>query len=331
VVEEIAPGDSGPFKTTKQIVQEVLGESTLGMVYCQRLAQAIDHLDKGRGDDPGIAALPVLTCQASGGEPHIAAPITEAWQLVRLAAKLLDDVEDGESEVAPAEAINVATGLLFVAPLVLSKSLERHVPRDRVLYLEQALHRAELHACAGQHADLVGDQPGIDGTDPDTWLEIAWGKSGSLLGWAAWAGALVADADEHALSGYRDYGRHLGVMLQVADDFKGIWSPDGACDIAAGRPILPVCYALHVAKGKERDLLETLLARAIQGDRAAEAQAQQLLIDLGAQGYTLVVAKVQYQLAVTALRRANCVSPADRRLIALLDRTMPALELASED
>jgi geranylgeranyl pyrophosphate synthase len=330
VVGKITLFNSGSFHTIKQMTQEVLGESTHGRAYYERVSQAIDCSGKGQGNGPDIAALPILTCQASGGESHVAVPIAEIWQLVRIAAKLLDDVEDGESAVAPAEAINLATGLLFVASLGLRKSLEQNASSDRILYLEQALYYAELRACAGQHADLIAGRSGFAGANPDSWLEIAKGKSGNLLGWAAWAGALVAGASEHILSGYYDYGCHLGVLLQVADDFKGVWSPDSACDLTTRRPILPVCYALHVTEGKERDCLETLLEQAVQGDRRAEARAQQLLIALGAQGYTLVVAKMQYQLAIKALRRVGCVSPADQHLIALLNRTMPALELASE-
>lgn len=331
MVGRIVSPNSESLKTAKQVVQGVLGESTLGTVYCQQLLQAIDRLGKGRADGLAIAALPVLTCQASGGEPRTAVPVAEAWQLARLAAKLLDDVEDGESKPASAEVVSFATGLLFAASLTLRESLALGVSGDRVLRLEQAFHRAGLRACAGQHADLIAGQSGTGGADPDTWLEIARDKSGRLLGWAAWAGALVAGADESTLSSYHDYGCHLGVLLQVADDFNGVWSPDSTCDLATGHPILPVCYALHVAEGKERDRLEVLLGRAAQGDRAAEAQAQQLLIDLGAQGYTLVVAKVQHQHAVLSLRRAGCVSPADQRLVALLDRMMPALGLASKD
>ena len=328
MVEKIVPLDFGSFKTTKQVIQEALGESALGMVYYWQLSQTVDNLGRGSVDSLiDIATLPALTCQANGGELETTTPVIEAWQLVRLAAKLLDDVEDGESEGAPAEAINLATGLLFAAPLVLRGLLERGVSRDRVLHLEEALLRAELCACAGQHTDLATEQSAIDDVDPDTWLEIAQGKSGSLLGWAAWAGALIAGADECTLSSYHAYGRYLGILLQVADDFRGVWSPNGVCDLTAERPNLPVCYALHVAKEKKREHLKTLLGRAVRRERRAEAQAQQLLIDLGAQGYTLVVARIQYQLAVTALRHAGCVAPANKNLIALLDKTMPALEL----
>jgi geranylgeranyl diphosphate synthase type I len=313
------------------MIRDVLGESTLGDAYYRRLSQAVAHSGKGRADGlVDIAMLPSLTCQAGGGKFEAAMPVTDAWQMVRLAAKLLDDVEDGEAKDAPAETINLATGLLFAAPLVLRGLLEQGFSGERILCLEEALLRAELYACAGQHSDLASGQSDIASMDPDTWLEIAQAKSGSLLGWATWAGALVAGADERALSGYHAYGCHLGVLLQVADDFKGVWSPGGVCDLAAGRPNLPVCYALHVAGEKERVHLETLLGQTVRGDRRAEAQAQQILIDLGAQGYTLVAARVQHQLAVTALQRAGCIAPTDKNLVAILDRTIPALELVSE-
>jgi hypothetical protein len=294
--------------------------------------QTWDRWHNAHKDGPDLDVLPALTCAAGGGEPHKAAPVVAAWQLMRLAAKLLDDAEDGDADASFAETINLATSFLSAAPLMPWGLLEQGVAADTVQHLCRALYRAALCACAGQHADLTAGQPRVDdGIDPDAWLEIAQSKSGSPLGWAAWAGALVAGTDERALSGFHDYGYHLGILLQVADDFKGVWGAEGACDLAAGQFTLPVCYALYVAKGKERERLKTLLEQASLGNRAAEVQARQLLIDLGAQGYILVVAKLQHQLATTALQRAGCPPPADRPLVALLDETMPALGLAKEE
>lgn len=301
------------------------------MAYCQQLLQVVDCWGEERADEPDICTLPALTCEASGGETRWAMPIVAAWQLMRLAAKLLDDVEDGEAGDSFAEIVSLSTGLLFAASLMPPELLEQGVTPGCVRRLEQALHCAALRTCAGQHADLRAGRSGIDSLDPDTWLEIAQGKSGNPLGWAAWAGALVAGAGERALSGYYDYGCHLGVLLQVADDFKGVWASNGACDLAINRPILPVCYAMHVAEGKKRDRLKALLGWATQGDREAEIEAQQMLIDLGAQGYMLVVAKVQYQLAVMALRHAGCIVPGDQPLVTLLEQTMPAPELVSKN
>jgi len=319
----------GHQPAVSQLIQAVLNERTLGAAYGQQLVKIVDRSAEQDASDSAIGALPSLVCEVSGGNPGRAGPVTITWQLLRLAAKLFDDVEDGEVSYPSAEVINLATGLIFLAELSLAELLQHNVPPDRVERLAQALNRAWLWACAGQQADLAC-QAGMMNLDPDTWLEIALAKSGEPCAWAAWAGALVADAGEQTLTCYREYGRHLGVLLQVADDWNGIWHPRGASDLAAGRrctqrPNLAVCYALSVTKAEERSRLEALLAQAAQGDSTAEAHARQLLTDLGAQGYLLVVAQVQHQQAIAALRDANCLSP---RLTAVLDQVLPALSCA---
>ncbi len=313
-----------------QLVQTVLNESTLGAAYAQQLSETHNRWSAHDADDPAISVLPSLVCQVSGGDPHQAEPVTTAWQLLRLAAKLFDDVEDGETGCSSAEVISLATGLLFLAQLALAELFRPGVPSEQVGHLCQALNRAGLRACAGQHTDLA-HQVGMVNPDPDTWLEIALAKSGEPFAWAAWAGALVAGAGEQTLTCYREYGRHLGVLLQVADDFSSIWHPKVASDLAVGRRCiqrrrtqrlnLAVCYARSVVETEGRSRLETLLAQAARGDSVAEAQARQWLVDLGAQGYLLVVARIQHQQAMTVLQNANCYSP---QLAALLDDLLPA-------
>ncbi len=324
----------GHQQAVSQLIQAVLSERTLGAAYGQQLVKTVDRSVEQDASDSAIGALPSLVCEISGGNPGWAGPVTSTWQLLRLAAKLFDDVEDDEVSSPSAGVINLATGLIFLAELSLAELSQHNVPPDRVERLAQALNRAWLWACAGQHADLAC-QAGMMNLDPDTWLEIALAKSGEPCAWAAWAGALVADASEQTLTGYHEYGRHLGVLLQVADDWNGIWCPRGASDLAAGqrcaqhhctqRPNLAVCYALWVTKTEERSRLEALLAQAAQGDSTAEAHARQLLTDWGAQGYLLVVAQMQRQQAIAALRDANCLSP---RLTAMLDQVLPALSCA---
>jgi hypothetical protein len=261
----------GHQQAVSQLIQAVLNERTLGAAYGQQLVKIVDRSAEQDASDSAIGALPSLVCEVSGGDPGRAGPVTITWQLLRLAAKLFDDVEDGEVSCPSAEVINLATGLIFLAELSL----------------------AELLPCA-------------------------------------WAGALVAGIGKQILTCYREYGRYLGVLLQVADDWNGIWHPQGASDLVARQrctqhPNLAVCYALSVTKAEERSRLEALLTQAAQGDSTSEAHARQLLTDLGAQGYLLVVAQVQHQRAIAALREADCLSP---RLTAVLDQVLPALSRA---
>jgi geranylgeranyl pyrophosphate synthase len=318
-------GESNSSPEMSRLLQEALGKDKPGTAYRRGLLALLRQWSEPDTDAPSISVLPRLTCEASGGDSHQAEPVVVAWQSVRLAVKLLDDVEDGDVSDQPAQAINFATGLLFVGHLALGELAVQGMSSEHPQCLSQALHRAVLRACAGQHADLAAAQTGIADMDPDDWLETARAKSGEFLAWAAWAGALVAGADQRILACYREYGSHLGVLLQVADDFNGVWGAGDPSDLATAGLTLPVCYALSAVQGMERTRLSGLLERAGRGDEVAEAQAREWLIDLGAQGYLLAVAQVQRRQALSALWRANPVSPAGEQLAALMDRVLPAL------
>ncbi len=299
------------------VVKDVFRDGGLDGEYGQRLLHAFNRSLLPASASSPIRNLPVLACQASGGDPHRALPVLAAWQVVCLALKLLDDVEDGDISDDIAEHINTATGLLVASPLLLQKVFQEDGFRLNER-LTSELQCAVLHACAGQHADLQVNQAGVNDIDPDAWLRIALAKSGALFSWATWAGALVAHADNRILSCYREYGRHLGVLLQIADDLNDVWYPKASNDLHTGRLSLPVCYALTVTRGEARERLEALRQRARSGDIAAEDDLRRVLTELGALHYLAVAARVQYHQALQALEQAGDRSQADH-LVALLD------------
>jgi geranylgeranyl pyrophosphate synthase len=307
---------SKPTAAVSRFLDEILNEELAQTAYHQTLLRFL-HQEPELAARVSLKTLPLLSCAAGGGDPLAAIPVTVAWQAIHRAAKLFDDVEDGQA-AHPAETINAGTGLLFVAHLALSK-----LPDQFVRPVHEQLSRFALRSCTGQHLDLATSATNID---PETWLDIARAKSGELLAWAAWAGALVANADEPSLAGYARYGAHLGVLLQVADDFYGVWGADGVSDLATGQLSLPVCYALSVLEEPDRTALLTLLSQAAGGDQTAEERARQHLIDLGAQGYLLVVGRLQRQEAIAALQNIEGASPERYQpLVVLLDQVLPAV------
>jgi geranylgeranyl pyrophosphate synthase len=292
-------------------------------VFRQELQRIVDRWTENGAGPPTIAQLPALACEAVGGDPSVAVPVTAAWQVVRLAAKLLDDVEDRDIDHRLAITLNAATSLIFAAPLVLNE-LKKNSAHDIAPPVTIALERATLRAAAGQHTHLAGVQMDSSSADPDTWLEIAQAKSGELFAWASWAGALAGGADEHTQEGLRQYGFNLGTLLQVGDDFNGIWGANGANDLARGCLSLPVCYARHVLKGAARGHLDALLSRVQEGDQTAEGEAANMLIQSGAQAYFLAVASVQYRQAKMALEQSRALTT-HHSLITLMDGVMPML------
>ena len=322
---ESRPGVNECGERVNLIIQDALSQVPSAMAFRQELRAVTSQWLKQIQVAPTSDALALLACAANGGNPCTAAPVTAAWQLLRLSAKLLDDAEDRSVGDDFPFHINVATGLLVGAHLALA-SLPSQISVDRAWRISQALDDAVLKAAAGQHADLKASYK-PEGVVPEGWLEIARAKSGALFGWAAWAGAVVAGAEEQVLESYREYGTCLGVLVQVADDLNDVWKPDRSGDLATGELSLPISFAQHVANREEREYLGTLLKRAQAGDRDAESQVRQLLIDLGAPSYLLVVARLQYRQAVEALERARSIPGASQPLVDLLEQVLPALSL----
>jgi geranylgeranyl diphosphate synthase, type I len=307
------------LRLAKRILRGRLTKAGCEKTFGQRLGQILDQSVETRLD-----LLPLLACQALGGQPRQAIPLLAVWRLLRHSAKLLDDVADGESASTPAEAIDLATGLLFLAPLALEELSKRGVSASQIARLRQGLHAAGLRACAGQFGELAS----LDEPDPDSWLEITGAKSGAPFVWAGWAGVRVAGGDDGTLACFHEFGLHLGILLQVADDFNGIWGSAGANDLGKARPNLAACYARLVTAGEARRRLETLLQNAASGDNEAQAHLKSWLVELGAQAYLLVVGRQQHRQALAALQESGHLTPP---LVALLDQVWPTLTAAANE
>jgi geranylgeranyl diphosphate synthase, type I len=293
--------------------------------YATVILQRIDRWARFRSSEPSVAALPLLACQAAGGSIEQAVPVGAAWNMLHIAAKLFDDLEDGDAD-NPAVDLNIATAVLVAVPLLLETLGDRGLLAAQIQRLTYGAQRAVMQASAGQHADLLASQGSPEAIDPDRWLAIARTKSGALLAWAAWAGGLVGGADEAQLDHFWTYGELLGVLLQIADDFVGIWQPERNSDLVTGQLSLPVCYALSVAAPPERDTLLGLLADAAAPDK--QAQARQCLTELGAQAYSAVMARVFQQQALAALQQIDPSQERTQSLALLIEDVFPRLEHA---
>jgi geranylgeranyl diphosphate synthase, type I len=302
------------------LILDVLQETVPGAAYGVRLLAVLDQGADGNSANDTLLIVPALVCVACGGSVRQVLPVCGAWRLLHAAAKLLDDVEDGDTRGGWAEVINLAIGMVFVGQFLTHRLARSGLDPLRVLRASQAYSQAGLAACSGQHDDLLADDP-----DPDRWLAIATAKSGALLGWAAWAGALAAGAQEHVLAAYRQYGTRLGVLLQVADDYNGVWHPDAASDLATGRPTLAVAYALSVGGADEQRQLRAQLAGARAGDSGAAEQARALLAGLGAPAFLLAVARLQQRQALDSLQLAAADEQHGQPLRQVLRQVFPAL------
>ncbi|MEM7331973.1 MAG: polyprenyl synthetase family protein [Chloroflexota bacterium] len=315
----------------RQLIQPILTGNVLDEAYFDLLFKYIPLTFRSEQKNQVFFTLPDLCCQACGGSMQTSRPIFVAWYLLLLGAKILDDVEDGDIKDEMAITINATTGLHFLIQFIL-RELEKNpetCANSQPIILE--LNRMMLHACAGQHADLLaikGDQEEID---PERWLAIARAKSGEFFAWAAWAGALAGDATVSVANRYRTFGYYLGILIQIADDYNDVWSNQHQLALIKGRSSLPIIYALFVLKGEEKNQLTTLLTKVQQGNQEAEKRVLQKLTAIGAQSYLLVTARTHYLQALATLQQAIPDISEAHPLRLLLDQAFPAIDPASHE
>ena len=281
-----------------EIVHGIIGEN---VAFCRAalfpdfagLLASVLHDRAPSSDSPSWLMLPILTCEALGGDSGRAYHVAAALELGRMAAGCLDEWQDQDTEDAlwrtlgPAQTVNLATAMIGLSQLSLTRLADLGVKPAMILDLQREFSLTLLHMCEGQHADLSDDGSLVD------YEKTVGAKTGSLLSLGCRVGAMVAGADAEAASVYGEFGHHLGVLAQVWNDLQGLVGAGGKRDVGHSRT-LPILAALAM------DGLPD------QPD-SAEGQAGQL--------YALAQFQLLHERAVEAL--AQC--PAPGRLARFLD------------
>lgn len=121
--------------------------------------------------------------------------------------------------------------------------------------------------CTGQIRETVGPE---DGRDPVAHhLQVLADKTGSLIATSGRYGALMAGADSHTVQVLTNYGEHIGVAFQLADDIVDIASDSlesgktPGTDLREGVPTLAGLMALSAGDDPR---LSDLLSRPLEDD-----------------------------------------------------------------
>ena len=154
----------------------------------------------------------------------------EAIELIHAGSLVVDDIEDGSAMRRGRPALHVRYGIpvalntgnwLYFWPFQLLKNLG--LSDDDLLLVYESYHRTLLRAHFGQALDL-GTR--VDNLAQDSVAGVCLAsmqlKTGALMGFAALLGGALADASERSLSIIDDFGRELGVALQMFDDLGNV-------------------------------------------------------------------------------------------------------------
>jgi len=266
------------------------------------------------------AALPAICCQAAGGDPRWVDGFAAAWLLYYVAAHIMDKVEDQDilegpwQEWGPRVSINIASGLYFSASLLLSDLNSQDETHEIANEINGEFYRAFLLMCGGQQRDLTQPEPSLS----DYW-ENANDKSGVFFSMACRLGARFATSDRLTLNCYEEFGRNIGILIQILDDledFQGSGEGFGKVSLQVIRRSLPVIYALDVLPDHESIHLQKELEQAVDGQSAAAAFKR--IENSGATYYIFTELERLRSQARTSLERAQPEPHAERILFDLL-------------
>ena len=219
-------------------------------------------------------ALAFLCCAAAGGALERAAPLAAAIELLHNFTLIHDDIQDRSPNRrhratvwrvwGDAQAINAGDALFAGSHLALYRLAGEGTAHATVVRLAEAFDRVTVAIVRGQVLDL-----GFEGradVAPDQYLTMIRGKTAAIVRFAAWAGTLLAGADEETAARLGEFGEALGVGFQIRDDMLGIWGAstatgkDPADDIRRRKQTLPILQLRQAASDDERATLDRLYA-----------------------------------------------------------------------
>ncbi len=268
----------------------------------------------------------LLSASAVGGEWRKALPAAISVEILHNFSLIHDDIEDrsllrrGRPTVyakwGDALAINAGDAMFTTAYMALL-GLERTASGEIALEATKVLYDTCLALTGGQHLDISYEKERSLSLS-DYWPMVG-GKTAALLAGSVEIGAIVGGASPDQRSCLQDFGYKLGLAFQVLDDYLGIWGDaeqigkSNESDLVTGKKTLPVLFGLG-QKGKfaERWMIGPLTVEEIP-------QISQLLIEEGAQKYTLEMADRLTNEALKSLEAAQCANEAGLALRELAD------------
>ena len=232
-----------------------------------RLRQAIRYslLASGKRIRPILA---LAAGEVAGAPPRLVMPFACALEMIHTYSLVHDDLpamdDDDLRRGRPTSHKVFGEGMaILVGDALLSEAFHvmataRGVPAERVLRVI-----AEIAGAAGEGGMVGGQALDLAAAGRAATLarvrEIHRWKTGALLRVAVRAGALVAGAEPAVLRRLTQYGEHLGLAFQIADDvLDAAEQPagDGRTDRALGKATYPAVLGLEGARRaarRERD------------------------------------------------------------------------------
>lgn len=210
-----------------------------------------------------MAILPLASCDAVGGDSRHAVPVAAAGMMLTLFVRILDDLQDRDKPDALWSILGSSRTYNYSAAIYTMWSeilLQAPLPTQCYRNITRGFIQTALHMAYGQDYDLRGDTKTIE-----SYWRCIEGKTASAYALACSSGAMVATDVPSLVNACHQFGRHLGLAIQIFDDLEAIWQPQGLSDIALGKITLPVIHGLTVDHPHRGELVRLLRSVDVKG------------------------------------------------------------------
>jgi geranylgeranyl pyrophosphate synthase len=258
--------------------------------------------------------LPAVVYHSLGGKSADIWPITGSWLLHLLAARIFDDMQDGEGlarpwmQRGPALALPLGIGILGAASLCLTYLADQG---DTFRDILQVLSQTKMQASRAQAREPLRD---LSEMALEAYFEHIIATTGEVFAAGAWMGGRLYGADESILRALNAFGYNYGLQVAILDDCQDVQAIDGQgdSDLVKGHFRLPLLYAVAQTEHPAQPCLLNLLQNPLSSTQAMEVVG--LLEEMAAIDWSLRAAAVFREKAILAL--SGIPEPAQSELLA---------------
>lgn len=239
----------------------------------------------------GKRIRPILcmgSAEAVGGNIEEVLPVACALELIHTYSLIHDDLpvmDDDDyrrgkltNHKVFGEDIAILAGdalLTEAFRLMSKKEFAGKTPPDRLLSVISDISEAAgfLGMVGGQIVDIQSEGKKVG---EETLNYIHTHKTGAMITTSIRAGAIISGAGNNEIDALSDYGRHIGLAFQIADDILDVegnqetLGKDIGSDRKRGKVTFPAIFGMEKSRRKARDLVNKALADIAQFDSRAE-------------------------------------------------------------
>ena len=232
--------------------------------YLDLVYETASHLlfSGGKRFRPLLMVLSARLCGYSGDSDKL---FSTAFEYIHAATLLHDDLVDG-AEIRRgkpvAHAIWGGPTAVLVGDFLLARALTIGAKTGRLKVIEVLAEVTEYMAQGEIHQLMRKGQLTLTEAE---YMDVIQRKTAVLIQGACRVGAIISDAPEAEESALADYGMHIGMAFQMADDLLDYTSDTRVlgkavgADLKEGKLTLPVIYALENADSHDRATMENII------------------------------------------------------------------------